>query len=77
MVLSRSFLDCAASTRVSEGPPHKASVLVSVSRETKKHKLKGQSLCDIRGSMKTHSSEMLWQSVRVRIDLHVPTWGHF
>ena len=35
------------------------------------------SLCAVRESMKTHSSEMLWQSARVRVDLHVSTWGSF
>ena len=35
------------------------------------------SLCAVRESLKTHSSEMLWQSARVRVDLHVSTWGSF
>ena len=35
------------------------------------------SLCAVRESLKTHSSEMLWQSARVRVDLHVSTWGLF
>ena len=35
------------------------------------------SLCAVRKSLKTHSSEMLWQSARVCVDLHVSTWGSF
>ena len=35
------------------------------------------SLCAVCESLKTHSSEMLWQSARVRVDLHVSTWGSF
>ena len=35
------------------------------------------SLCAVCESLKTHSSEMLWQSARVRVDLHVSTCGPF
>ena len=30
-----------------------------------------------RGSTTTRSSELLWQSAPVRVDLHVSTWGSF
>ena len=45
--------------------------------ERTKNTSPGGSLCAVRESLKTHSSEMLWQSARVRVDLHVSTWGSF
>ena len=41
----------------------------------KKHKPEGQSQCGVRESLMTHSSEMLWQSVHARVDLHTSTLG--